>query len=172
MKPRFIFSILVLSILTLGCSKDDINDTQVYSDLTETNNRTAIKPEVAVLFIDEGDFEYKESEDCGKGVMISSIGFINGGKNGKFFTEYNNCDVYNTNSVEAVFTDMEGHQLILASSKSGYDIDGNLEFNLQIIGGTGKYMNATGDFTVTNVKTFEDKGVGFYENTIKGEWQF
>ena len=174
MKSKFITSILVLSVLFLGCSKDDINDTPESINLNNNiANKTALIPAAEIQFTDSGDFEYMTDEKCGTGVSVHSIGFADVGKNEKFITEYYNCvSQKEGNSVEATFTDMEGDQLYFQSTKSGTDLSGNLEYKVIVVGGNGKYMNAYGELTITNVKTFETKEAGYYVNHVKGLLQY
>ena len=170
MRAQVLTSILVCLFLITGCSKDDINDTpDTQATTLNLEDKGGILQIPEIHFTETGDFEIYQSPKCGKSGMIHSIGFIDMGKKGKFLTEYYNCaNSDNYNSIEAVFTDMEGDQLFLVSTKKGFDSNGNLEYQVQVTGGNGKYENAVGQISFTNVKTFETKEAGYYVNTAKG----
>lgn len=157
------------AFLFLGCSKDELNETNEEVSSTTLKKQKAGALAVDFKFKENGIFKIPNSYYCYGGEFIESSGFIHEKLLGKFYTLYQQCtDSSGIMYVEANFTDMQGDVIYFYADEPELINDEEMIIKAEAIGGTGKYSNISGVIKITNKKKYEHADYGTYVNVSEG----
>ena len=164
-----IFTVFLSTFIIFGCSKDELNESFDEQAVSSSFDEKAGALSLDFQFKENGKFKSPNSFYCYGGNSIESNGFIDEENVGKFFTTYMECtDASGFAYIEANFTDMEGDKIFFFADKVDIKTKAEMTFEMEAVGGTGKYANVNGLLKITNIKDYKNFGHGSYVNSSIG----